>query len=225
VSTDLGEPLRIRLDEPYRTACRHPTWARENGGESNQRLEFLGDAVLQLCVSELLFDRLDEAQEGRLTQLRSTVVQNHTLATKARQLGLGPALQVGRGARMEGVQGGDRALADLFEALLGAVYLDQGFPTCRMLVAQIFAPELADMERLARVPRNPTSHLQEWTQAHHGGSVPSYELLGREGDDHALTWHYRVLVAGKVRGEGSGSNKKVAKASAALDALHQLGLL
>jgi len=219
------DPLFLHLEEPYLTACRHPTWARENGGESNQRLEFLGDAVLELCVSELLFERLDQAQEGRLTQLRSSVVQNPTLAAKACQLGLGPALQVGRGARMEGVQQSERALADLFEALLGAVYIDQGFAACRALVAEIFAPELLDMDRLADAPRNPTSHLQEWTQAQHGGMVPRYELLGRDGDDHALTWHFRVLVAGEVRGEGSGSNKKVAKASAALDALRQLGLL
>lgn len=204
------------LDE----ALTHPSYANEHRdeGRDNQRLEFLGDAVLGLCVSELLMDRFREAHEGDLSLMRATLVNADALAQWARVADLAGALRLGRGADAAGERQQVNVLADAVEAIVGAVYIDLGLESARSLAAAIVGEPL---ERMASGPppgRDPKSELQERVQAR-GGTSPKYRLIEAIGPDHSREFVVAVDVDGEVLGAGRGRSKKSAEKDAARSAL------
>ncbi len=183
----------------------------------NQRLEFLGDAVLQLTLSHLLFQRLPQADEGVLTQARAQIVSTKALARLARRISLGSHLRLGRGEEANGGRDRDSTLADALEAIAGAIHLDAGSDAAQRFAARLFA---ADLESLSHGPldANPKGQLQELIQAV-GTTSPLYRILGEEGPDHAKNFIATVEWQGSELGRGSGHSKKEAEVQAAQAAL------
>jgi ribonuclease III len=209
------------LDE----ALTHPSFSNEQRGgkcADNQRLEFLGDAVLGLLVSEVLMSRFPAAQEGELSRMRSLLVNTEALASWARRAGLGASLRLGRGADAAGERDRDNVLADAVEALVGAVYLDRGVEAARALGGEIVAEPLARLETGQSIGRDPKSELQERVQAE-GASSPRYRVIGTEGPDHQRIFIVVVEVGGVVLGEGRGRSKKLAEQAAARAAIDIYG--
>jgi ribonuclease-3 len=217
----LEERIRYQFRNPQllTEALTHPSVAHEKQKRhfDNQRLEFLGDAVLQLIITEHLFARYHEAGEGRLTTRRSRLVSREALKIHAAQLDLGRYLLMGRGEEASGGRQRDSTLSDAFEALLGAIYLDSDLETVRRFILEEMQPEL---ERLEEEPLevNPKGQLQELLQAISPRS-PLYELVSQQGREHEKTFFVRVLWENLVLGEGSGRSKKLAETAAALAAL------
>jgi ribonuclease-3 len=215
----LGFP--IRNPSIFQQALVHRSFCNENGldaADSYERLEFLGDAVLELIVSGELYRQLPEASEGRLTKTRSTLVRGETLARVARSLDLGDLLLVGRGVEASGGRYQDSVLAAAFEALVAAVYLDRGMEQARGFVLRVMSEELAGaLQRLAP-QENPKSRLQEIVQGR-GIPTPKYRLIASEGPDHEPLFTVEVLVGGQVAGSGQGGKKAEAEREAARSAL------
>ncbi len=200
-------------------ALTHPSVVHEKKRRQfdNQRLEFLGDAVLQLVITEHLFARYGEAGEGRLTTRRSRLVSRESLKVRAAGLDLGRHLLMGRGEEASGGRQRDSNLGDAFEALLGAIYLDSDLETVRRFILEEMK---ADLDRLEEEPLevNPKGQLQELLQAISPRS-PSYEIFSQQGREHERVFQVRVIWEGQVLGEGSGRSKKQAETAAALAAL------
>ncbi|MCK5803954.1 MAG: ribonuclease III [Lentisphaeria bacterium] len=203
-------------------ALTHPSYAieRRHPPPDNQRLEFLGDAVLQLVVSEMLFSRLPEGDEGILTRVRSAVAKEETLVGFARELALGEALLLGNGEIRTG--GVERAsnLGDAFEAVLAALYLDGGLPPVRALCERLLAPFLKDVESLL-AEENPKGALQELTQRKRH-LAPTYEVMGMEGPVHDPCFTVRVLLDGTPLATATGNSRRTAERNAATLALEKL---
>jgi ribonuclease-3 len=182
---------------------------------SNERLEFLGDAVIGLVVSDFLYDSFPEKDEGDLTRIKSVVVSTDALANEARRLKLQEAIEVGRGMRKDGIP--SSILADVFEAVAGAIYLDGGIEHARRFVLNNLAPAI---ERVlgARSGRNWKSLLQQYTQRVYM-VTPTYEVARAIGPDHVKEFEVVALVKGEVRGAGRGRSKKIAEQEAAHAAL------
>jgi ribonuclease-3 len=191
----------------------HPDLALED----NQRLEFLGDAVLDFVTGAWLYHHFPEYQEGRLTSLRSALVRTPTLAQFARKISLGAYLHLGKGEEESG--GHERAanLCDAFEALVGALYLDGGLPAVERLIHTLLGDET---ERIlaAELDRDSKSRFQEWSQAELG-ITPRYRTLKATGPDHARTFTIAVYVGEEIYGEGQGRSKQAAAQAAAEAAL------
>lgn len=202
-------------------ALTHPSVGHEKQKRhvDNQRLEFLGDAVLQLIITQHLFARYDEAGEGRLTTRRSRLVSREALKVHAARLELGQHLLMGRGEEASGGRQRDSTLGDAFEALLGAIYLDSDLETVRRF---ILGEMREDLEQIEHEPLevNPKGQLQELLQAISSRS-PAYELLSQHGREHEKTFSVRVVWEGQVLGEGTGRSKKQAETAAALLALKE----
>jgi ribonuclease III len=201
-----------RLDE----ALTHPSFANETGARDYQRLEFLGDAVLGLCISEKLALTHPEANEGELTRMRSALVNAEALATWARDVGLGQCLAMGRGARGSAEREQTNVLADAVEAVVAAVYDGGGLEAARALVSEITRGPLASLETLSA--RDPKSELQERVQAA-GRAAPRYRVVGSVGPAHDPTFEVEVYVDETVLARGSGKSKRVAERDAATRAL------
>lgn len=208
------------LDE----ALTHASWSNENRAraangalESNQRLEFLGDAVLGLVVGELLMERFPDAREGDLSLLRSQLVNGEALASFARAIDLGAALRMGRGAEASGERDRENVLADAVEAIVAAVYLDRGLDAARGVAKRVVEDKLEELVSKG-LPRDAKSALQETVQAE-GGSSPRYHLVATEGPDHARAFVVSVEVDGRTLAEGRGRSKKLAEQAAARAAL------
>jgi ribonuclease-3 len=190
----------------------------------NERLEFLGDAVLALLMSEYLLSVQPELSEGTLSKLRARLVSATTLACVARRLGLGRLIRVGRGE--ERTQGREKGsiLADTLEAVLAAIYRDGGVEAARRFVLNAFAPELEEIQHqgpgVASTGDYKTS-LQEWCQQRFG-AVPQYVTTKESGPDHRKRFEVHVLVRGEVLGRGTGWSKKEAEQTAAQDALDRV---
>lgn len=208
-----------------RRALTHRSYINEHPAlsEDNERLEFLGDAVLDFLSAAWLFDRFPEFDEGQMTRCRSALVGNEQLAEFARRLGLGELLLLGRGEQSGGGRIRPALLGSAFEALVGALYLDQGIEAVRRLMLPLLDSEMEAILR-ERKDLDSKSMLQEWAQAHGSGS-PAYELLETSGPDHARIFRVAVAVAGKVCGEGLGASKQLASKAAATQALRMLGLI
>ena len=214
---------RLGLEGPcahLEEALTHPSYANEHKGSArdNQRLEFLGDAVLGLCVSEQLMDRFPDAREGELSLMRASLVNTEALAMWARDASVGDALRLGRGADAAGERSQKNVLADAVEAIVGAVYLDLGLEWARLVSRAIVGEPL---ERLASGPplmRDAKSELQERVQAR-GGASPKYRVVEAIGPDHNREFVVAVDVDGEVLGEGRGRSKKQAEQDAARSAL------
>ncbi|MBP6729609.1 MAG: ribonuclease III [Microthrixaceae bacterium] len=201
-------------------AFRHRSWCAENGGlASNERLEFLGDAVLQLVVTERLFTTDPPAPEGLLAQRRAALVNTRALAGAGRRIDLASCLLLGRGEAATGGAEKESILADCCEAVIGAVYLDGGLSAAASAVARLLGPEIAHVESGAD-PGDPKSRLQEFA-AHRLERMPRYSVVDA-GPDHAKEFSATVAFSGEVWGEGSGRTKKEAEQAAAAAALERL---
>jgi ribonuclease-3 len=209
-------------------ALTHPSWRNEqaNGGVDNQRLEFLGDAVLGLVVSQALVERLPDLREGELTVLKSQLVRESSLAALAEQLNVGAALRLGRGEEGTGGRQRPSVLADAMEAIIGAVFVDAGYDAAQGVVLRLFAESIEaavarvrDVEghALSASTANWKTALQELLQQH-GCPPPVYTLVGEEGPVHER--RFRVEAAARCGGDtwtavGGGSSKKSAESDAA----------
>jgi ribonuclease-3 len=209
-------PSNLRL---LARALTHRSYVNEHADvpEDNERLEFLGDAVLDFVVGAWLYNRYPEMAEGELTRMRSALVRTEQLAAFGRELDLGSAMRLGRGE----LHGGGRERAALlcatFEALTGAIYLDRGIEAARDFVLPLLA-RTADEIVLQPDIYDAKSRLQEWAQSRRLG-IPRYETRSAEGPDHAKTFVVEVYVNGELAGSGAGPNKQVAAQNAAADAL------
>lgn len=183
----------------------------------NQRLEFLGDAVLQLVLSEMLYLKLPESDEGKLTKLRARMVSSKALAARARQLHLGSYLIMGRGEEANGGRQRESSLADVMEAVIGALYLDAGLAKVQSFIRQEFGPVL-ELHLLSPQDENPKGQLQEILQAL-GPTPPQYRVTQETGPAHAKHFEVSVLWLGQALAAGSGRTKKEAETEAARKAL------
>ncbi len=204
-----------------RQAMAHRSWCSETPGvDSNERLEFLGDAVLGWVVADLVFRRHDELAEGSLTDLRKSVVNAVALAEIATEIDLGPHILLGRGEAAAGGAGKPSILSDAFEAVLGAVYLDGGPEAAYGMVERLVGPRLqTSLGRLAELDHK--TQLQE-AAARAGRGVPVYELTS-SGPDHAKDFVATVTIDGIPAGRGRGRSKKAAEQAAAAMAFGSLG--
>jgi ribonuclease III len=209
-----GGPM-ARLDE----ALTHPSFANETRVADNQRLEFLGDAVLGLCVSEQLTRDHPDADEGELTRMRAALVNGEALARWARAAKLGECLAMGRGARSTTERDQTNVLADAVEAVVAAVYLAGGIEAARALVGEITRGVLDGAASLGA--RDPKSALQERVQAE-GSAAPHYRVVGSSGPPHEPTFEVEVLVGDQVLARGEGRSKRLAERDAATRALEAL---
>lgn len=191
----------------------------ESGIGSNERLEFLGDSVLGMLVSEQLFRTFPDRDEGQLTLLRSALVRASSLAAWARQLDLSEFVMVGRGERRAGGRNRDQLLSSAFEAVLGAVYVDQGFEAVRALVIRFVGSELAEIGE--RQVIDAKSRLQQVSQARFA-VTPTYEVLDVSGAGHSPIFTIRVRAGGGVEAVAEGRNKQAAQQTAAAEALATL---
>jgi ribonuclease-3 len=201
-------------------AFTHTSYAHEHSlgaGACNERLEFLGDAVLELCVSDLLYSLFPKAPEGQLTKRRAGLVCEPTLAALARSLGLGGHMRLGHGEALTGGRDKGSLLSDVFEAVLGAIYLDGGLEPARRVVARLFTPLT---EETASLRDNKTT-LQEILQKN-GRETAVYTIVSEYGPPHKRAFVAQVSHMGKVLGEGTGGSKKEAEQNAAAIALDEM---
>ena len=207
-----------------RQAMTHASYVHEEGltaGESNERLEFLGDAVLEVCVSDLLYRRYPALTEGKLTQRRAGLVCEPTLAGLAREIEVGDALLMGVGADQSGGREQDSILSDAMEALIGAIYLDGGFEAAQAMVNRVMTP-LAD--KISAPPRDYKSTLQEVLQKN-SKETAVYDIIDQQGPSHNKEFTATVSHQGKVLGTGRGHSKKDAEQKAAHVALNDMGVI
>lgn len=192
---------------------------REKDVGHNERLELLGDSVLNLLVTESLYKSYPSISEGELSPMRAQLVDSTACLRYVQKLGVGPFLLLGKGEKRNDGKGRDSILANLFEALLGAIYLDGGFTAAQRFFFSHFQEEID-----AVVPAstyNPKARLQDHVQKNYQ-STPSYEVVEESGPDHAKDFVVRVMLKQKEMGRGRGGSKKLAQHAAALDALRQL---
>jgi ribonuclease-3 len=205
-----------------RLALTHPSVAHEQGlpVQTNQRLEFLGDAVLQLVLTGELYQKFPTFGEGPLTKARAKLVNRRTLAERARQLNLGQNLILSRGEELHGGRERQSALADTFEAILGAIFLDGGFEAARDFILREF---LGAFGQLSAIPilENPKGELQELLQSV-SSEAPRYHVVSATGPDHDRIFECTVHHAGVELARGCGKSKKAAESEAALAALAKL---
>lgn len=194
---------------------------RSAGTPHNERLEFLGDALLGLIVAEALYARWPKVDEGVLTRARAGLVRESSLAAIARGLDLGSRLRLGPGEMKTGGHRRDSILSDALEAVVAAIYLDAGFEACRQVVRPWFDP-LIDALQPGRIGKDAKTRLQEWLQARQL-PLPQYELLSETGEEHAKTFRVRCVLAGQgVAAEGEAGSRRAAEQLAAEAVLAQL---
>jgi ribonuclease III len=212
--------VRFRHPELLREAMTHASWNNERGapsgpGHDNERLEYLGDAVLELVVGEYLFRRFPTYNEGQLTQLRAALVNTTSLARLADRLLLGETLLLGRGAVKTGGRQLPSLLANAFEAMIGAIFLDQGYRTA----TRVFLQNIGDLAEWG--DENFKGRLQEASQEKRG-ETPRYRVVASGGPGHKREYTAEVLLGDQVSGSGRGATKQAAEQSAAQDALQRL---
>lgn len=224
MATHLLEPkLGLTFRDPglLQQALVHRSYVNEKGGtpgDSYERMEFLGDAVLELAISTQLYQLLPEHSEGELTKGRASLVCRETLARVARRLGLGDFILLGKGEESNGGRQRESTLAAAMEAVVAAVYLDQGFMEAQKFVLRALAQELDEYLQQGFAPGNPKSLFQELVQSQ-GFPTPSYRLSSSQGPDHDPVFTVEVVVDYQVVGRGQGSKKAYAEREAAQDAL------
>jgi len=224
--TSLEEKLGIKFNDQQllENAFVHRSYLNENSGfklPSNERLEFLGDAVLQVTVSEYLYKTYPNDPEGQLTNYRASIVNSKTLANVSSELGLGEYLMLSRGEEASGGRARPYLLANTFESLLGVIYLDQGLETARKFVHQHIIPKLSPIIEQS-LYKDFKSRLQEVSQEKLS-QTPAYQVLKEEGPDHAKNFTVGVYLGNELVGEGLGSSKQIAEQEAAKQALVKKG--
>lgn len=221
--TSLAE-LQTRIGTAFqnkdllRRAFIHRSYLNENSEEreSNERLEFLGDAILEFVVSENLFSHFKGEDEGHLTTLRSRLVNTTSLAATAKELSLGELLFLSRGEESSEGRQNRSLLANTVEALIGAIFLDAGIDAAKKFIESFIIKKLPDIVKSPL--KDPKSRLQEFVQAN-GYPAPTYKLISALGPDHAKEFTVEVLVDRKPYAQGSGPSKQIATQAAASEAL------
>ncbi|KAF0093207.1 MAG: ribonuclease III [Puniceicoccaceae bacterium 5H] len=203
-------------------ALTHPSYIQQHPeeGENNQRLEFLGDAVLSLMLAEKLYAILPRKREGILTRNRAALAKGAHLSSLARRIGLPEFLRLSDAEQQNGGRERDSIVEDAFEAVIGAIYLDSDYETARRVVLPWYGDIQSTVENLLD-RHNPKGRLQELLQPHMGNNAIHYEMVGAHGPDHAKKFEARVVVNGEEWGRGLGSSKKAAEEEAARQALPQ----
>ena len=220
VENSLG--IRFQDKEILFRALTHPSALNENKKllYDNQRLEFLGDSVLSLVITDHLFSTNQDFSEGDMSALRSEIVKGETLALVGRRLRLGERMLLGRGEDNDGGREKDSNISDCLEALLGAIYLDKGWRTVKSIVLSVFEKEISVTLSQNSV-NNPKGELQKLSHILNG-ETPVYKILRREGPDHAPVFEAAVSINGKLISEGKGVSKSDAEKEAAIRALGKL---
>lgn len=204
--------------ELFVTALTHKSYHNEHPhAQHNERLEFLGDAVLELITSTHVFHKFPEEQEGKLTKLRSAMVKGQNLANVAENLKLESLIRLSSGEAKAGGAEKPTVLANTLEALIGAIYLDQGLPSAQVFITDHILPTLTDTDNVL----DPKSELQEWSQAELK-QTPLYRVTSEDGPDHDKIYTVQVNLGGQKYGEGQGTSKQKAEQSAAQDALERM---
>ena len=220
----LCERLNVHFHDPVllQTALTHRSYTHESSQtiENNERLEFLGDALLSAIVADLLMTEYPYLREGALTRMRAALVRGGTLAELARACGLGLHLRIGRGEEANGGRERESILAGAFEAFIGALYRDQGMDTLRGFLIPLFHPRLPAAWREAQ-SKDARSRLQEWSQAEHG-ITPQYETIAHSGPNHNAEFVVEVRLAGRESAQGRGPNKQRAAQRAARTLLAEI---
>jgi ribonuclease-3 len=216
--------LGLHFQDPglLRLALTHRSYIYEAAGEgqsSNERLEFLGDSILALVSADFLYRTFPNLTEGELTDVRAVLVRTETLAKFARDINLGKYLLMGKGEQHTG--GGQRVQASAFEAVLGAIYLDQGLTVAQQFLTPRLEPIALNIVS-KRLFKDNKSLFQELAQAHEG-ITPSYRLVSQEGPSHNREFTVEVVLGDKVAGKGQGRNKQMAEQEAAHSALLNRG--
>ena len=214
-----SDALSDRLGHPFRRpellaqALTH----RSFGANHNERLEFVGDAVLNCAVAAALFDRFPSVPEGELSRFRASLVNRDTLARLARGLALADAVRLGEGEQRSGGRDRPSILADVLEAVFGAVFVDAGYDAARGVIERVYAAELAHLDPAA-LDKDPKTRLQEWLQARRV-AVPEYVVTAVAGEAHAQTFTVECRIAALgVVADGSGTNRRAAEQAAATEA-------
>lgn len=206
-------------------ALTHRSFLNEHAEalEDNERLEFLGDAVLDFVVGAWLYNKYPEMPEGDLTRMRSALVHTAQLAEFARMINLGQAMRLGRGEMQAGGNERSGLLCDTFEAVIGAIYLDQNIEGVLQFIEPMLITASEDI-LVNHKDEDPKSKLQEWAQGK-GYQAPQYLTCNTSGPDHSKLFEVDVCINGKVNGSGTGYSKQAATKQAAINALENLGLL
>ena len=215
--------LEFKNKELLKRSLTHRSFLNENDNEdlkSNERLEFLGDAVLELVVSEFLFHEYPDRPEGELTSFRAAVVRTDNLAKISRKLGFGEFLLMSKGEEMTGGREKEYLLANTFEAVVGALYLDQGYEPVKKFLTTHLVPQIATVVKY-RLDIDAKTKLQEKTQ-NIFKKTPVYKVIKEKGPDHDKIFTVVVRINGKVYGEGEGITKQKAEDAAASKALRKL---
>ncbi len=203
-------------------ALTHPSYAHEKGSSRHsERLEFLGDAVIGLIITDYLLEKYPEKREGELARIKGHLVSKGTLAYLARRIGLGPYIFLGSGDEKHGVREKESTLANAFEALIGAIYLDGGFEKAKSFLLSQLEAVLSEMDKRVFKRKDPKTELQEILQKRYK-ALPRYEIVSVNGPEHEPTFKVRIVFRGKVLGVGMGRNKKEAEKNAAREALSML---
>ncbi len=222
--SDLQQKLQYQFkdDQLLLTALTHRSFLNEDRTvvQSNERSEFLGDAVLELITSEFLFQKYPKSPEGELTSLRAKIVQTRTLATLATELGIGEFLRMSKGERASGGMTNASLLADTIEAIIGSMYLDSGIDSAKTFIETFLLNKYEEITKTADV-EDWKSRLQELIQAK-GGIAPTYQVIHEEGPDHDRTFTIQVYYLDKPQETGTGKSKQAAQQSAARKALEKL---
>lgn len=217
--------IGISIDNPFLfvRALRHRSALPDkdfNKHESYERLEFLGDAVLDLIVSEIIFDQFPKEDEGFLTKLRAKLVKGSALATYARKLNLSSTILVGKRAKGQGIEFSKSALSDVFESLIGAIYIDKGYDDAVFFIKNVF-DEYVDLKEVSERLDNHKSRLLEYAQGN-GLAIPQYRVVEESGPPHNKTFTTEVYINEKPLGKGRGKTKKESEQRAARQAMQQI---
>jgi ribonuclease-3 len=231
LNTAAGKELKSHLPENFTEdfflirALTHRSYVNESRAvvEDNERLEFLGDSILNFLVAEWLYQNFPEKKEGFLTKVRSALVHTHQLSQFARQIELGPALFLGKGEEQAGGRDRDAILCDAFEALVAAMFLSTDIETVRGFVQPLLEQE-SDNILQNHTEEDVKSRLQEWAQAK-GFASPVYVLVEETGPDHAKVFEVSAFINGKEIARGTGTNKQMAEKRAAYQSMKVLGII
>lgn len=223
---ELEKTLKLKIDNPklYEQAFVHRSYINESDHDkNNERLEFLGDAVLELITTEALYEKFPNQPEGKLTSFRSALVKGENLAEVARKLNLGKYLKLSKGEEKSGGREKNYILANTVEAIIGAIYLDQGYETSKIFIKTHILPDIEDIINLG-LHVDPKTKFQELAQEHEN-ITPEYKVIKESGPDHKKNFTMGVYLEDNLIAQGSGSSKQKAEAEAAQKALELKGWL
>lgn len=212
-----GDLLLLKQSLTHKSYCNEK---RLNKGDHNERLEFLGDAVLELCVSDLIIKQFPDAREGEMSKIRASLVNETALAETARQIELGRYLFLGKGEEQGQGREKNSLISDAFEALLGAIYLDAGYKKVFAIVHSLFVSQI-NRALTEDINRDFKTKLQEIAQLKFK-TAPEYRVVSQEGPDHDKVFQIDVYIAGQKVSEGVGKSKKQAEQKSAQNALESL---